>query len=116
MIPMGRYCRFARGRRTPVFARSGRLESTLNRPSKTGRSEVTAYGFQGTTPAAIVHQSKEQLQGRNLNDVADCSGDQAPPFSSVPGGKSAVRIGRNIGLRHGSAVQAARSDDLGAGW
>jgi len=28
-----------------------------------------------------------------LNDVADCSGDQPPPFSSILGGKSAVRIG-----------------------
>jgi hypothetical protein len=36
--------------------------------------------FQGITPAAIVHQSKEQLQGRNLNDLADCSGDQPPPL------------------------------------
>jgi hypothetical protein len=86
----------------------------VKRPSKNARAELAAFGFPGTTPAAIV-PIKRAVQGGKLNDLAQRSGDQPSPFSSVLGWKFAIRAWRDIGLRRGSAVQTARSDDLGAG-
>src|SRR6185437_1811017 len=61
---------------------------------------------------AVVHRSEEQLT-EELNDLADCSRFPAPLFA-IPRRESTVRVRSHISLRYRSAVQTARSDDLGA--
>src|SRR5882757_8588924 len=78
-------------------------------------------GFRETQPPAIVllarkiYPQEQQPQGGYSNDIIDRPRHQPPQFFAISGGKSAVCLRGAVGLWRGNPVEAARSNDLGAG-